>query len=338
MVTGGTGFVGSWIVRELVSRGHAVRALVRPTSRRTNLDGLPIELATGDVLDRESARRALEGCDALIHTAGIAHFRPGGEEELYAVNVQGVETVLGAAREAGIGRVVLTSSTAVLGGSRRPRVADESTPSNAEELGIHYFISKHRGEQVALALAREGLPVVVLRPVVVLGPGDIYQSSATNMLSLARRKIPVYVQGGASFCDVRDVAAAHVEALGRGRPGEVYILGGHNMEIGTLVRHVARVAGVRPPMRAPFLLAFGVAAAVELSMRAVRKTPHLSRQLLRASRLYTYVSSAKATQELRYTIRPFAESLRDTLRYFIEVGRLEPTTPELRALAAASLT
>lgn len=222
LITGATGFVGSWVARELLSKGHEVRALVRKTSSLANLEALPIERAEGDVLDRASVKAALAGRDAVVHTAGVAHFLPGDEERMYAVNHGAVETVLGASLEAGVARAVLTSSVAVMGGSLAPRVADETTPSNVDALGIDYFISKARGERAALDLARRGLAVAIVRPVVVLGPGDIYRSSATTFLAIARRQLPVYVAGGASFCDVRDVAAAHVAALERGRAGEAY--------------------------------------------------------------------------------------------------------------------
>ncbi len=335
MLTGATGFVGSWVARELCAAGHAVRALVRRTSSLANLEGLAIERAEGDVTDRPSVERALDGCDAVVHVAGVAHFQPGEEQRMYAVNVGGVETVLGAALAAGVKRAVLTSSTAALGGSREKRIADESAPSTAEQSGIDYFVSKYRGERAALVLAERGLPVAVLRPVVLLGPGDIYQSSATTFLALARRKMPVYVDGGAAFCDVRDVARAHVAALEKGRPGEVYFLGGHNYEIGDMVRKVAAVAGVPPPRRVPYPVAWVAAAAIEYGARLLGRHADLSRQLVAASHFYTWVSSAKAERELGYRIRPFEESLRDTLRFFLQAGRLKATTPELRALASS---
>jgi dihydroflavonol-4-reductase len=334
LITGATGFLGSWVARELVAAGHEVRALVRTTSSLANLAGLPVERAEGDVLDPASVRRALAGREAVVHTAGVAHFLPGDTERMYAVNVRGVEIVLGAALEAGVSRAVLTSSTAAMGGTFAPRVADETTPSNAESLGIDYFISKLRGERAALALAARGLDVCAVRPVVALGPGDIYRSSATTFLALARRKIPVYVRGGASFTDARDIARGHVAALERGRRGEVYILGGHNLEIERMLGIVSRVTGVAPPMRVPYPAAYLAAGAIELGTRAIGRTPDLSRQLVKASRLYTFVSSARAEQELGYTFRPFEESLRDTLRFFMREGRLQPATPELRAIAA----
>jgi len=338
LVTGATGLIGSWVVRELLAAGHRPRALVRRSSNLANLDGLDVERAEGDVLDRASVVRALDGCEGVVHSAGLATFLPGERRRMYDLNHRSVEIVLDAARERGVARAVLTSSTAAMGGSPTPRVADESTPSNAEALGIDYFVSKYRGERAALDLAARGLPVVVLRPVVCLGPGDIYGSSATTFLALARGRLPVFVPGGAAFCDVRDVARAHVAALERGRAGDVYILGGHNFEIADMVRVVGRVAGVAPPRRAPYPLALAVAAAAEAVDRITGRRGRLSRQLVRASHLYTWVSSAKAERELGYATRPFEESLRDTYRYFLATGRLKPATPELRALADEAAT
>lgn len=333
LVTGATGFLGSWVTRELLARGHEVRALVRERSNRANLLGLPVELALGDALDRKSVRSALEGCEAVVHTAGIAHFLPGETKRMYAVNVDSVGIVLEAALERGVRRAVVTSSVAAMGGTPEPRILDEESPSTAQASGIDYLISKYLGERKAMELARQGLPVVAVRPAVVLGPGDIYRSSATTFAALARRKIPVYVSGGACFCDVRDVARGHAEALERGKPGEAYILGGQNLEIGEMVKIVGRVAGVRPPRRVPYGVAYAVSAALELFARATGVRADLSRQLVKASHLYTFVSSAKAERELGYRSRPFEESLRDTLRFFLSNGRLKPATPELRALA-----
>jgi dihydroflavonol-4-reductase len=332
LVTGATGFLGSWVVRELVSRRHEVRVLLRKTSSRANLEGLEVESLEGDVCDPASVRRALPGCQGLVHTAGVAHFQPGDTERMYAVNHKSVEIVLDAALEAGVERAVLTSSAAAMGGAKEPRVADETTPSTAEGSGIHYFISKHRGEQAALERARRGLHLCTVRPVVLLGPGDIYHSSATTFLALARRRLPAFVPGGASFTDVRDVARGHADALERGGRGEVYILGGTNLEMEAMVRIVARVAGVPPPRRAPYALVYAVASAVELLGKLTRRKVSLSRELVRASSLYTFVTSAKAQRDLGYRFRPFEESLRDTLRYFLRAGRLKPATPELAAL------
>lgn len=337
LVTGATGLVGSAVVRELLARGLRVRAFVRPGADLTNLGDPPrpgVELAQGDVLDRPSVEQALEGCQAVVHAAGLPTIGAPDRARLFAVNAGGVETVLGAALAVGVERAVLTSSAAVLGGARVPHVADEETTSSAETLGIDYFVSKLRGEEVGLDLAARGLPLAIVRPAYVLGPGDIHRSSAATVLALARGHLPAYVQGGASFCDVRDVARGHVEALLRGRAGETYLLGGQNLTMDEFVGRVCRLAGVKAPLRLPYPLASAARSAMALAARLGGPPPPVSEELLRASSLYTFVTSAKAQRELGYTIRPFEDSVRDTLRWYVARGELRPETAELRALAA----
>jgi dihydroflavonol-4-reductase len=337
LVTGATGLLGVEIVRELLARGHAVRALVRPASALAGLEGAAVEIARGDVLDAASVRAAMAGQEGLVHAAGIPRIGadPG---QTFAVNVRGVEVVLEEALRAGVSRAVVTSSTAVLGGTRERLVADESTLGNAEALGIGYFVSKLRGERAALAFAARGLPLAVVRPSYVLGPGDTHGSSAAIVVALAKRRIPGWVEGGASICDVRDVARGHAEALLRGRPGEVYILGGHNLEMSELMARICAAAGVPRPPRIPYPVAFGAAALQEALARLTRRRPTTTRDLVRSAALYTWVSSAKAERELGYAIRPFEEMLVDTLRFALDSGRLKPETAELRAIASSRRT
>ena len=343
LVTGATGFLGGAVTRELLARGHAVRVLARERSDTSALEqegaearhssGLALEISRGDVLDPAAVRRALAGCEAVVHTAGIAGFR-ATRAALMAANARSVEVVLGAAKEAGVARAVLTSSTSVLGGTRAPAIADEETAGNAETLGIPYFVSKLHGERAALALAAAGLPVVVVRPAYVLGPGDVHGTSAATLVAIVRRRIPAYVEGGASFCDVRDVARGHVEALLRGRPGRTYVLGGHNLRVSEMIARVAAIAGVKPPPKIPLTLALVAAALQELRARLAGGRPAMTRELARAAALYTFVSSARAEQELGYAIRPFDEMVKDTLRWAMARGKLAAETPELRAIAA----
>jgi dihydroflavonol-4-reductase len=332
LVTGATGLLGCAIARELVGRGHGVRALVRPSSDLAPLAGLSVEVARGDVLDAASVRVALAGCDAVVHAAGLP--RIGADPvETRAVNVEGAEIVLGAALTEGVARAVHTSSTSVMGGTRAPALLDETTRGDAEALGIGYFASKVAAERVALALAARGLPLVVVRPSFVLGPGDTHRSSASLVVALARRRIPAYVDGGASFCDVRDVAAAHVTALERGRTGEVYVLAGHNLELGEMFARTCALAGVTPPRRLPLGIALAVAAGQEAFARVTGRRPGMTRELVRAAALYTFASSARAQRELGYEIRPFEEMVRDTLRFALATGQLRAQTAALRELA-----
>lgn len=317
LLTGATGFLGSWIARELVGAHHDVRALLRPTADTQNIADLPLDRVPGDLLDPHSVRRALEGCDAVVHTAGATSFLPKDRLNLQRVNVEGTRVVLANALAARVKRAVYTSSVAALGGTRTPRVMDEDHPGDVPpEQAAAYMASKRAGEAVATDLARQGLPVVILSPAVVLGPGDIYRSSTAPVLAIARGRLPGYVPGGAAFTDVRDVARAHLAALDRGTPGERYILGGSNLDIGEYVTRVARIAGVKPPRRIPYPLAWLVALLHEWTGGT------LSRDLIRASALFTWVSSEKACRDLGYATRPFDDSVRDTLRFFVDMGKL----------------
>jgi dihydroflavonol-4-reductase len=334
LVTGATGFLGAWAARELAARGHSLRVLVRPESRLEALEGVPAELAPGDVTDRRAVERAVAGCDAVLHAAGVARLRSNDLRRLMAVNRGGTVHVLGAALRAGVRRAVAVSSVGALGGTLDPVAPDERWDAAAEASGVDYFVSKLEGERAALAIGRLGLPLVVVRPGVVLGPGDVYHSSTGTVLRMARGVLPACFRGGASFCDVRDVARGQVEALERGTPGEVYHLGGHNLEMAELARRVWRITGVPPPPQVPYELMFAAVGAREAWNAVTGQPTPVSRQLLRGARRYTYLSSEKARRELGYRIRSLEETLRDTIGWFLAHGDLEPRTRKLRTLAA----
>ena len=335
LLTGATGLVGTAIAREITSRGIPLRVYARPTSDASRLPR-QAEVVRGELSDAAALREALRDVGGVVHAAGVPTIGTHAYEELAVANVAGVEQVLAAAREAGVRRAVVTSSTSAIGGTARPEVRDETATGNAEALGIGYFRSKARGEKAALTLVGRGFEVVVVRPSYVLGPGDVHGSSASTVVALARRRIPGYVDGGASFCDVRDVARGHVEALLRGRSGEVYHLGGHDLPMSEFMRRTCAVAGVRPPPRVPYAIAWANAAAQEVAARLAGRRAKITRELVRAASLYTFVSSEKARRELGYSIRPFEEMVRDTLADAIARGRLAPSTPELRALASGA--
>ena len=202
-----------------------------------------------------------------------------------------------------------------------------------EEVGPVAEGVKLRGDRAGRALVPRGQPLVVLRPAFVLGPGDTHGSSAAIVAAIAKRRLPGYVEGGGSFCDVRDVARGHADALERGRPGEIYVLGGHNLRVSEMTARVASLAGVPPPRRIPYPVALAAAALQEAAAKARGGRPAATRDLVRAARLFTFVSSAKAERELGYAIRPFEEMVLDTLRFAVATGRLRAESPQLRALA-----
>src|SRR5262245_9855747 len=226
LVTGGTGFVGAHLVRALLARGSSVRCLVRPGGRRDNLEGLPVELAVGDLTDRASLARAAAGASTIYHCAADYRLWSKDPSELHRANVEGTENLLAAAAEAGAARVVYTSSVGALGLTADGSPADETTPVSRERVVGNYKRSKYDAERVAEAWAARGLPVVIVNPSTPVGELDIRPTPTGQMIAdFLGGRIPAYVDTGLNLVDVRDVAQGHLLAAEKGRVGEKYILG-----------------------------------------------------------------------------------------------------------------
>ena len=230
LVTGGTGFVGLHLARELERRGDELRLLVRERSNLEPLEGIEFERAIGDVTDRDSVRRALRDVDRVFHVAGTTSMRTRDRIRVFQVNVEGTKNVFEEALAAGVERAVLTSSSSAVGAAKPGQTIDEDQPFTVGRLGVAYINSKHDAELVAMRTAAKGLPVVIVNPSFVLGPDDPNPSGTSNALirRLLLRRIPGYVDGAINIVDVRDVAAGHLLADERGAPGERYILGNRN--------------------------------------------------------------------------------------------------------------
>jgi dihydroflavonol-4-reductase len=337
LLTGATGFIGSEIARELVRAGHAVRVLVRKTSKLDGLSGLDLERFVGDINDGASVARALEGQDALIHTAANVSARRRDRDSIYRANVEGTRTVLEAAHaRGGKLRVVYTSSVAAVGATETPTLQTESSPWRPG-FGYHYIDAKHQAEQVALDYAKRGLDIVILNPGLVLGPGDVYLGSTRIVLEFLRGRLGWVTNGGLTFCDVREVAKAHVAALAQGRSGERYIVAGMNKTLADALATVARLSGLPAARVAPYPLAWlGALGSEALSLVREHSLEEFNRPVLRYARLFNFTDPAKAQIELGYVVRPFEESVRDTIKDFLARGLIEPRTAELRALAASA--
>jgi dihydroflavonol-4-reductase len=336
LVTGATGFLGSWIAREAVAAGHSVRVLVRRTSKLEGLAGVAVETATGDVVDRATIDLALDGMEAVIHAAGSVGQRPRDEKTLYAVNVGGAKNVLEAAKARGL-RVVHTSSISAIGFTPEPVVQDERSPYRTQSPPYHYGESKRQGELVALEMAKNGLDVVVLNPGTMFGPGDVYFTSTRMVLEYLKGRLRFVPRGGVSYCDIRDAARAHVAALTRGQRGERYIVSGHNLTLHDFLGRLSALTGMGGPRRLPQ----GLATALALLSEGVAKlVPHsleeVNRAVVKHGALFNWVDSSKAERELGYRIRPLEESLTDTLRDFLARGVFPAKTEKLRALREAS--
>lgn len=339
LLTGATGFLGSEIARELVRQGHAVRALVRATSRRDALAGLPIEAFVGDVRDAASVERAVEGVHAVIHAAGATSARPRDRRTVMAVNVVGTRTVLGAvARRPGL-RAVHTSTIATIGATHQPRVLDEHATFNMAGTGYAYADSKKAAEEVALAHARDGMNVVILNPGTLFGPGDVYITSTRYVLEYLRGRNRFAAAGGLSFGDVREVARAHVAALTKGRAGERYIVAGQNRSHADALDVLYRVTGLYRPLRLPHVVFWTAALLSEAAARIHRHgLEELNRGVVTWARRYAFMDSGKAQRELDYVVRPFDETVRDTVRDFVQRGLVLPLTAALAGLVPGQMT
>lgn len=328
VVTGGAGFLGSAIVRELVSRGVMVRVLAVPNEPMDNLEGVRgIEVIRGNVLSPDDCMKAVHGADTVFHCAAIYKDYMADPSPMYQVNLRGTFNVLEAARRAGVEKVVYTASVVALGRPEPGRLADENTPYDAWDLNFHYSRSKHLSMLTALDFANWGLDVRIVCPAVVFGPGDIAPTpSGRLIISVCNGKANVLTSGGMCYVDVRDAAHVHVLAAEKGKRGHVYVASSENLEHEAFVAKVANVHGkpLPKPKRVPGLLA--QAAVAGLSFAAVRtgKEPEITREYLAYAMKPSYFTNAKACVELGATFRPIEETIADAIKYFQERGLIQP--------------
>jgi dihydroflavonol-4-reductase len=326
LVTGTSGFVGSAVARRLAADGHEIRVLMRPTSDRRNLAGLEADIVEGDLAQPDSLKAAVAGCDAVFHVA--ADYRiwvPDGGASMYRANVDGTRELIRAACAAGVGRIVYTSSVAVLGASRGAGIADETTVATEAAMVSHYKKSKFLAEQVAMQLVRdEDAPVVIVNPSAPFGPRDIKPTPTGRIvLDAAKGRMPAYLDTGLNAVHVDDVADGHLLAFEKGEIGERYILGGDNMTLREIIQTVTDYVGRTGPwLRLPRAPLYPVAWAAEMVARVTGREPVMTFDALRMAAKHMYYSSDKAREKLGYAPRPAREALTDSVDWFRENGFL----------------
>ena len=314
LVTGATGLIGSHVVRLLAERGDDIRVTVRERSRLDGLAGLDVETARADILDRRAVRRALRGIERVFHTAGSTNLALS-REETFAVNVEGTRIVLEEALRAGVQRVVFTSSVAAIGPAPRGSTADETQAWEAGRYAIPYLDAKHEAEVEVLRLVARGLPVVMVNPAHVLGPGDPGRSSTALVRRFLRREIPVYVDGTLNIVAVEDVARGHLLADELGQVGERYILGNRNFTLDRLFADLGRLSGVEPPaVKLPATAAFALASIAP----RIPGAPAVVGAELRAASLRWAFRNTKAKRELGWSTSPHEDCLEATIAWYRE--------------------
>ncbi|EPG74918.1 hopanoid-associated sugar epimerase [Leptospira fainei serovar Hurstbridge str. BUT 6] len=324
LVTGAAGFIGSSIVRELLKEGHEVKVMIRKNTNAKGLAGLDIEIAYGDICDGSSMRSALKGCDTLYHTAAFfAHWTP--DKKLpYEINVEGTKTSMKAALDAGIEKVIYTSTGNTIGAHGKIPV-DETAQFNHWKSGDHYSISKYLGEVEALKFVPMGLPVVVVNPTLVIGVRDVKPTPSGQMIiDVAQGAMPGYIEGGTNLVDVEDVAKGHILAAKKGRVGERYLLGNENLTLSEYFGLIAEVAGVKPPrIKIPYYAALGLGYIFELGAAITRKHPMITASEVRIGKSQEFFDCSKAVRELGLPQTPVREAIRKALTWFRENGYLK---------------
>ncbi|CAN5743332.1 NAD-dependent epimerase/dehydratase family protein [soil metagenome] len=325
LVTGGSGFLGSAVVRALVARGVRVRALVRSTSPRGNFDGLACDVVVGDLTDRESLKAAMKDVRYLFHVAADYRLWARDPAEIVRANVEGTINLMREALAADVERIVYTSSVAALRVAGATAPVDETAALTPEEAIGAYKRSKTMAERaVEEMILRDVLPAIIVNPTTPIGPRDIRPTPTGRiLLDAARGRIPAFVDTGLNFAHVDDVAEGHLLAFERGRIGERYILGGENLSLLQLLGTVAELSGRRAPrVKLPRLPLFPLAFAAEAMARLTGKEPLLTLDGLRMSRYRMFFTSAKAERELGYRSRPCREGVADALAWFRTAGYL----------------
>ncbi len=324
LVTGASGLVGSSVIRELLSQGRDVRAFTLKGCDMSNIEALKdrIEIVEGDLLDMDSIRSAMKGCDIVYQIAARYTLWAKNPQIFYDINVQGSANVMETALEQGVKKVVYTSSIASVGAYGPENPADENAVYNLWDTGNHYIRSKYLGEQEAVKYYKKGLPVVIVNPTVVTGVRDqVPTPSGKTIVDMLNNNMPAYIDGGINIVDVEDVAKGHVLAELKGRVGERYILGNTNLTLKEYTHMIARLANVDPPkFKMPYNLLLYISYVVELISKITRKEPLVTVSTVKLAKKYMYYDCSKAVNELGLPRTPVEETVTKAIDWFRENG------------------
>ena len=322
-VTGGTGFLGSHVARALADGGADLRLLVRKSSDTRNIEQFKqADRVTGDLRDPASLKAAMSGCDVVFHVA--ADYRlwtptKADVDQMYCSNVEGTRAIIAAAQEAGIRRVVCTSSVATMGFRTDASLVNETAPVSIADMVSHYKKSKFLAEQVALDAGHKGVNVVVVNPTTPIGEQDVKPTPTGRIVvDFLKRKFPAYVETGLNLVDVHECARGHLLAMEKARPGERYILGGENLMLKQILDKLAAITGLpSPKVKLPYAVAYGFGVFDTIvTGHLLKKQPRASIDEVRMGRKIMFVSSAKAERELGWRVLPVDNALSRSVEWF----------------------
>lgn len=317
LVTGAAGFLGSHVARQLVARGDDVRVLVRASSSNRAISDLSLEYVTGDLRDAASLERAMNGVQRLFHVAADYRLWAKHPQDIYDSNVGGTKNLLEAAKRAGVGQLIYTSTVATIAVDR-PELPNEFTETKLEQMIGHYKRSKWMAEQEVLKAAKEGMPVIVAMPTTPVGPWD-WKPTPTGkiILDFLNGKMPGYVETGLNFVGVEECAAGHLLVSEKGKIGERYLLGAENLTLKEVLDTLAKITGLRAPgMKIPHGVALGVAYVESAFSRLIGKEPGIPVEGVKIARHKMFVDASRAPRELGFQPGPVAAALERAVRWY----------------------
>lgn len=327
LVTGATGFVGAAVARTLLSAGHRVRVLRRENTDLRNLKALDVEHAIGDLIDHASLQQAVTDCDYVFHVAADYRLWVPNPKYMHAVNVEGTAALMQTCMDAGVKKIVYTSTVAAIGLHADGTPSDETTPVKSADLISAYKQTKYAAQQrVKTMIAEQQLPAVIVHPSTPIGPGDLKPTPTGRLIiEAARGKVPAFVDTGLNVVHVDDVATGHLLALERGEVGRQYILGSENLTLRELLTRLAKLLERKPPaVRLPANLVLPLAYISETWARLISKRePLMTVSGVKLSRKPMFFSSQRAIEELGYQPRPAQAALIDALDWYRQHGYLE---------------
>ncbi|MFC2149144.1 hopanoid-associated sugar epimerase [Candidatus Auribacterota bacterium] len=324
-VTGSTGFVGSAVVRELIESGYKVKVLVRKNSDHKNLKGLGCELFYGDLRDKESLRKGIKGCGVLFHVAAHYELWHADPALPYQINVAGTINLLEAAMEAGVMKVVYTSSVSTLGICAEKKVGTEDTPVDIKYIIGHYKKSKYLAEKEVMRFVKKGLPVCIVNPSTPIGERDIKPTPTGKLIvDYLNSKMYGYVETGLNIIDVHDVARGHILALEKGKIGHKYILGNKNLTLKEIFKMLEKVSGKpAPKMKIPYPVALFAGYSDNAVSRLLRKPPSIPLDGVKMARKKMFFDPTKAVDELGLPQSPVEHSFKKACDWFIDNGYIK---------------
>jgi len=323
-VTGSTGFIGTKLVNELVNRGNSVHALTRGASNKDGLSHENIVLFTGDIQDRNSLQKGMEGCNQVYHLAAYAKNWSRDTSVFFKQNVEGMRNVFAAAKSAGVERVVFTSTIVAFGPTPPGVIGNEDMPRITQRYYTEYEETKSIAEKEALQEAANGFPVVIVNPTRVYGPGKLTEGNSVSLMidMYDRGKVPVLLNGGkdiGNYVLVDDLVRGHILAMEKGRIGQRYILGGENASLRDIYRFVDEVSGKKHfQMNLPPKIGYVYAGFEKKKAEWLGIYPQITPGWVETFLQDWVYSPDKAQRELGYTIVPLKEGIRMTYEWLMQ--------------------